>query len=207
MEESVDQLSILENWLVGEGVAVGIAAMVATAAGVLVAVVLAVVANLVAKRVLLRAVVKLAERTETSWDDVLIERRVFHRLAHVAPALVLYSLAPAALGADASATKVVTAGCLLYMVVVIVSVLDGVLNATVDIVRASRFGRGVPLTSFAQVAKLGLYGVAFIVALSVLIGESPVVLLGGLGVMTTVLMLVFQDAILGFVAGIQLSAN
>ena len=207
MEESVDQLSILENWLVGEGVAVGIAAMVATAAGVLVVVVLAVVANLVAKRVLLRAVVKLAKRTETTWDDVLTERRVFHRLAHVAPALVLYSLAPAALGADASATRVVTAGCLLYMVVVIVSVLDGVLNATVDIVRASRFGRGVPLTSFAQVAKLALYGVAFIVALSVLIGESPVVLLGGLGVMTTVLMLVFQDAILGFVAGIQLSAN
>ena len=207
MEESVDRLSIFENWLVGEGVAVSIAAMMATAAGVLVVVILAMIANLVAKRVLLRAVVTLAEHTETSWDDVLTERRVFHRLAHVAPALVLYFFAPAVLGTDASATRVVTAGCLLYMVVVIVSVLDRVLNATVDIVRASRFGRGVPLTSFAQVAKLVLYGVAFIVALSVLIGESPVVLLGGLGVMATLLMLVFQDAILGFVAGIQLSAN
>ena len=90
MEESVDRLSIFENWLVGEGVAVGIAAMMATAAGVLVVVILAMIANLVAKRVLLRAVVTLAEHTETSWDDVLIERRVFHRLAHVAPALVLY---------------------------------------------------------------------------------------------------------------------
>ena len=50
-------------------------------------------------------------------------------------------------------------------------------------------------------------GVSVIVAVSVLIGESPAVLLGGLGVMATLLMLVFQDAILGFVAGIQLSAN
>ena len=200
-------LSVFENWLLGEGVAVGIAAMAATAIGILAVVVLAVIANLVAKRVLLRAVVTLAERTKTSWDDVLIERRVFHRFAHIAPALVLYFFAPVVLGTDASATRFVTAGCLLYMVVVIVSVLDGVLNATVDIVRASQFGRGVPLTSFAQVAKLVLYGVAFIVALSVLIGESPVVLLGGLGVMATLLMLVFQDAILGFVAGIQLSAN
>ena len=207
MEESVDQLSIFESWLVGQGVEASVAGMVATAVGVLVVVVLAMVANLVAKRVLLRAVVKLAERTESSWDDVLTKRRVFHRLAHIVPALVLYFFAPAVLGADGSATRFVTAGCLLYMVVVIVSVLDGVLNAAVDIVRVSRFGHGVPLTSFAQVAKLVLYGLAFIVALSVLIGESPVVLLGGLGVMATLLMLVFQDAILGFVAGIQLSAN
>ena len=200
-------LNVFESWLVDQGIGAGIAAMAATVTGILVVVILAVIANLVAKRVLLRAVVKLAERTETSWDDVLTERRVFHRLAHIAPALVLYFFAPAVLGADGSATRLVTAGCLLYMVVVIVSVLDGLLNATVDIVRASRFGRGVPLTSFAQVAKLALYGVASIVALSVLIGESPVVLLGGLGVMATLLMLVFQDAILGFVAGIQLSAN
>ena len=200
-------LSVFESWLVDQGVGASVAGMAVTAIGILVVLVGAMVANLVAKRVLLRAVVKLAERTETNWDDVLTERRVFHRLAHIAPVLVLYFFAPAVLGADGSATRFVTAGCLLFMVVVIVSVLDGVLNATVDIVRASRFGRGVPLTSFAQVAKLVLYGVAFIVALSVLIGESPVVLLGGLGVMATLLMLVFQDAILGFIAGIQLSAN
>ena len=200
-------LSVFESWLVVQGVGVSVAGTAVTATGILVVLVGAMVANLVAKRVLLRAVVKLAERTKTHWDDVLTERRVFHRLAHIAPALVLYFFAPAVLGADGSATRFVTGGCLLYMVVVIVSVLDGVLNATVDIVHASRFGRGVPLTSFAQVAKLVLYGVAFIVALSVLVGESPVVLLGGLGVMATLLMLVFQDAILGFVAGIQLSAN
>ena len=151
--------------------------------------------------------VGLAGRTETNWDDVLTERRVFHRLARIAPALVVYFFAPAVLGADSSATRLVTAGCLLYSVVVVVSVLDGLLNATVDIVRAFPVGRRLPLTSFAQVAKLVLYGVAFIVALSVIIGESPALLFSGLGVMTTVLMLVFKDPILGFVAGIQLSAN
>ena len=200
-------LSVFESWLVDQGVAASVAAMATTATGILAVVILAVVANMVAKRLFLRAVVALAGRTKTNWDDVLTERLVFHRLARIAPALAVYFFAPAVLGADGSATRFVIGGCLLYMVVVIVSVLDGVLNATVDIVRASRFGRGVPLTSFAQVAKLVLYGLAFIVALSVLIGESPVVLLGGLGVMTTVMMLVFQDAILGFVAGIQLSAN
>ena len=200
-------LSVFERWLVDQGVGASVAGMAVTATGILVAVVAAMVANLVSKRVLLRAVVKLAERTETNWDDVLTERRVFHRLAHIAPALVLYFFAPAVLGADSSATRLVKAACLLYAVVVVVSLLDGLLNATVDIVRVSAVGRRLPLTSFAQVAKLVLYGAAFIVALSVIIGESPALLFSGLGVMTTVLMLVFKDPILGFVAGIQLSAN
>ena len=207
MDEAIGRLSVFETWLVGQGVEAAVAGMAATAVGILVVVVLAAVANFAAKRVLLRAMVTLAERSETSWDDALTERRVFHRLAHIAPALVIYFFAPAVLAADTSAATLVTAGCLLYIVVVVVSVLDGVLNAAVDIVRVSRFGDRLPVTTFAQVAKLALYGVAVIIALSVLIGESPALLLSGLGVMTTVLMVVFKDAILGFVAGIQLSAN
>ena len=199
-------LSVFESWFVGQGVAAGVAAMVAPATGILVVVVLALIANLVAKRLLLRAVVTLTERTEASWDDVVTERRVFHRLAHIAPALVIYFFTPAVLAASSAAT-LVRSGCLLYMIAVVALVLDGLLNATVDIVRASRFGRGVPLTSFAQVAKLVLYGVVVIVALSVVIGQSPALLFSGLGAMTAVLMLIFKDAILGFVAGIQLSAN
>ena len=200
-------LSVFESWLVDQGVAASVASMATTATGILAVVILAVVANMVAKRLLLRAVVALAGRTKTNWDDVLTERLVFHRLARIAPALAVYFFAPAVLGADSSATRLVTAGCLLYSVVVIVSVLDGLLNATVDIVRGFPAGSRLPLTSFAQVGKLVLYGVAVIVALSVIIGESPALLFSGLGVMTTVLMLVFKDPILGFVAGIQLSAN
>tara|TARA_B100001971_G_C18220840_1_gene557085 strand:+ start:469 stop:1683 length:1215 start_codon:yes stop_codon:yes gene_type:complete len=200
-------LSVFESWLVGRSVEAGIAEIVAVGTGILVVLVLAVIADLVAKRVLLRAVVGLSRRTETNWDDAVIKRRVFHRLAHIAPALVIYSSASSVLATAVSATALVKAACLLYMIVVVVLVLDGLLNATVDIVRSSRFGRGLPVTSFAQVAKLVLYGVAIIAALSIVLGESPALLLSGLGAMTAVLMLVFKDAILGFVAGIQLSAN
>ena len=99
-------LNAFENWLVGRGRRRGHRrAMAATATGVLVVVALAVIANFVAKRVMLRAVVKLAKRTATNWDDVLTERRVFHRLAHIAPALVIYVFAPAVLGASHSSSR------------------------------------------------------------------------------------------------------
>jgi miniconductance mechanosensitive channel len=199
--------SVFENWLVELGVEPGLAALGATGGGVLAVLVLALVADLVAKRVLVRAVVGLTERTETQWDNVVAERRVFHRLAHLAPALVIYLGAPGVLDVGVTATTLVQAACLLYMIVVVVSVLDGALNALVDLIRVTRFGERLPLTTFAQVVKLVLYGLAGIAALSILMDESPALLFSGLGAMTAVLMLIFKDPILGFVGGIQLSAN
>ena len=200
-------LSMLENWMTGRGIDPTVAELVLTGVQLLSVLAFALVADVVAKRVLLRAVVGLAGRTDANWDDVVMERRVFHRLAHIAPALIVYFFAPSVLGPSTTSTTLVTAICLLYMIVVVVSVVDGVLNAVVDLVRVSSFGRRLPLTSFAQVAKLVLYGVALIIALSVVIGESPALLFSGLGAMTAVLMLIFKDPILGFVGGIQLSAN
>jgi miniconductance mechanosensitive channel len=200
-------LSFFENWLIDLGAEAGMAALATAAAALLGVAVLALVADLVAKRVLVRAVVGLAGRTDTRWDDAVIKHRVLHRLGHIAPAVVLYFLAPAVLGVQSTATTLVTSACLIYMVVVVVSSLNGAISATVDILRGSQLGAELPLTSFAQVAKLMLYGTAIIVALSIVIGESPALLLSGLGAMTAVVMLVFKDAILGFVAGIQLSAN
>ncbi len=199
--------SVFENWLVEQGVEFGLAAFGATATGAVAVLLLALIADLVAKRVLLRAVVSLTERTESTWDNVVAERRVFHRLAHIAPAIVIYLLAPDVLGVGVTPTTLVRAASLLYMIVVVVSVLDGALNALVDLIRASHFGERLPLTTFAQVVKLVLYGLAAITALSILMDESPALLFSGLGAMTAVLMLVFKDPILGFVGGIQLSAN
>lgn len=199
--------NVFENWLVEQGVESGLAAFGAIGTGAVAVLLLALIADLVAKRVLLRAVVSLTERTESTWDDVVAERRVFHRLAHIAPALVIYLLAPDVLGVGVTPATLVRATSLLYMIVVVVSVLDGALNALVDLIRASHFGERLPLTTFAQVVKLVLYGLAAITALSILMDESPALLFSGLGAMTAVLMLIFKDPILGFVGGIQLSAN
>ncbi len=199
-------LNLFEDWMTGRGIDPGLAGWVITGVQMLLILAFAFVADKVAKRVLLRAVIGLAGRTDTNWDDAVIERRVFHRIAHIAPALVIYFFSPAVLGPGMLAT-LATVLCLLYMVAVVVSALDGLIGAVVDLVGASPLGPRLPLTAFTQVAKLLLYGVAVIIALSVVIGESPALLLSGLGAMTAVLMLVFKDPILGFVGGIQLSVN
>lgn len=93
------------------------------------------------------------------------------------------------------------------MVLVGVVVVDAALNVLIDILRTSPTTREIPVKSFVHVLKLIIYGIAGIAVLSLILGRSPLFLLSGLGAMTTVIMLVFKDPILGFVEDIQLSAN
>ncbi|MAM84065.1 MAG: mechanosensitive ion channel domain-containing protein [Acidobacteriota bacterium] len=200
-------LSSLHELLVPPGLTEQTAAMLTILLDIVVVLAVALVADLIAKRVIVRAVVTLAARTSTHWDDAVLRRRVVHRLAHLAPAIVIYHFAVPALDGYETWSAAIQQGCLLYMLFVTVLVVDGVLNAAVDILSSSELSRSVPFTSIVQVVKLVIYCVAAIAALSLVLGKSPVLLLSGLGAMTAVLMLVFKDPILGFIGGIQLSAN
>ena len=200
-------LSSLHELLVPPGLTEQTAAMLTILLDIVVVLAVALVADLIAKRVIVRAVVTLAARTSTHWDDAGLRRRVVHRLAHLAPAIVIYHFAVPALDGYETWSAAIQQGCLLYMLFVTVLVVDGVLNAAVDILSSSELSRSVPFTSIVQVVKLVIYCVAAIAALSLVLGKSPVLLLSGLGAMTAVLMLVFKDPILGFIGGIQLAAN
>ncbi len=200
-------MRVLEEWLVRQGVGEQVATMAALAVNVLIVIALAFVANLVAKRFVVRGLVGLAGRTVSRWDDAIVARRVFHRLSHLAPALLIYLAAPPVFADYPVLIEVVRRTCLIYMLLAGVWVVDSLLNAIGDIAHTSSASRELPIKSFVQVVKLLVYGVAAIVVLSLIVGRSPLLLFSGLGAMTAVLMLVFKDAILGFVAGIQLSAN
>jgi miniconductance mechanosensitive channel len=85
--------------------------------------------------------------------------------------------------------------------------VDAFLSGLLEIYRSFEIARRMSIRIFVQVAKILVYTVIVIVVLSTILGRSPAFFLGGLGAMTAVLMLIFKDSILGFVAGIQMSAN
>ena len=200
-------LSFIHELLIPPGLGEQTTELLTISLDVVAVLTLAFIADVVAKRIIVRAVVTLAARTSAQWDDAVLQHRVVHRLAHFAPAIVIYHFSVPVLGGYETWSVAIQQGSLLYMLFVAVLVSDGALNAAVDLLGSSKLSRSVPLTSFVQVVKLIVYGVAAIAALSLVLGKSPVLLLSGLGAMTAVFMLVFKDPILGFVGGIQLSAN
>jgi len=168
---------------------------------------LAAIAFVIAKRVVVHLVHKLFSKTASDLDDVLIRRKVFDRLALLAPSWVIHKLMPAALHDYPVLVNIISIATAIYCVIVIAMLIDSLIDSLIDIYRTFTISRQIPIQSFAQVAKLITYFIAIITIVSLVIGESPLKLFAGLGAMTAVLMLIFKDPILGFVAGIQLSYN
>lgn len=168
---------------------------------------LAFLANAIAKGLIVGFIQKLVSRTENTKDDILVKRHVFDRLSQLAPAIIIYTLAPSALVALPPIAQLVSILSLVYMVIVGTLFLDALLGAGLEIYQTYDISRHFPIVSFVQIAKLLLYFLAFISVISLILGQSPFTFIAGLGAMTAVLMLVFKDPILGFVAGIQLSTN
>ena len=198
--------SFIHDWLLRQGLGRATDPVV-TGVEIALVVILAAIADIVAKRIVVRGLENLAGHTTTSWDDILVKRRLFHRLSHLAPALVVYFFAPAVLDGYDLWVVIVQRVCLVYMLLVAVLAVDGVLSALAEILNSAKFSRDLPVKTIVQVLKLLLYSIAAIVLISLVIGQSLNLLLGGLGAMTAVLMLIFRDPILGLVAGVQLSAN
>ena len=168
---------------------------------------IAFIAHALARGPVLKAIFSVIRRTNTSWDDALIEERVLHRLAHLVPGLVIYRIAPALLSDSARLTSLAYTGATIYLLLVSALVMDALLSVLLSIYRRTDTSREISIKSLVQFIKVILYCVVGLFALSVLLGKSPTVLLGGLTAITAVLLLIFRDAILGLVAGIQLTVN
>ena len=194
---------LILDWGANESVAHAAARFIAFA----VVLILSFVVFFIASRIVLRIVVRIALKTKAEWDDKIVRNRALFWVANLAPAIVIYLLAPTALRGWDTAIQIVLGAAQIYVILVALLALDALLNAALEIYDDFPVSREVPLKGFVQVAKLILYVLAAIVVISTLLSKSPVYLLSGMGVLASVLILIFKDAILGFVAGIQLSAN
>ncbi len=200
-------LEIINGYIQSLGLSADLTQLVTLVACAAVVVVLAWLAYLVTKLIVHMTIVRLISKTENKRDDVLKEMKVFRRLSNIAPGLVVSLLGPAVFADFPLLANIVSIAAAIYLVGAVVLLIDGLLNAGLAIYQTYPISRTMPITSFVQIAKLILYVFGAITVLSVVLGESPMTFIAGLGAMAAVLMFVFKDPILGFVAGIQLSAN
>jgi miniconductance mechanosensitive channel len=200
-------LEFLHNWFLNQGTDADSANILARGILIALIIVFSVIANFVVKRIILRGIVAVISRSKTRWDDAILQRKVLNRISHLAPAIVIYLLTPLALQGYEGIASIISGAVLLYVIVVAVLIIDSLLNAGLDIYRTYEISKEIHIKGFIQIAKIVIYFLGGIFALSIILSRTPIYLLSGLGALTAVLMFIFKDAILGFVAGIQLTAN
>jgi miniconductance mechanosensitive channel len=169
---------------------------------------LAFLSDILTRRVIIIVLSRIAARTKTLWDDILMEKRVFHRLSHLAPALVLWHSVGFVLKHYPTLMMITQKALTIYMIIVVLLAINAFLKALNDIYQTlgvSQGGRSIK--GYTQLAQIIFFSLCIILVISILSGTSPQALLTGLGALAALLILVFKDTILGLVAGIQLSAN
>ncbi|EHM48381.1 mechanosensitive ion channel family protein [Yokenella regensburgei] len=167
----------------------------------------AIIVHLILHRIVLRTFEKRAQASQHLWLQIITQNKLFHRLAFTLQGIIVQIQAMLWLqkGSDAASILITCAQLwiMLYALLSFFSLLDVVFNLSQKLTFSSQ----LPLKGIFQGIKLVSAILVGILIISLLLGQSPTILISGLGAMAAVLMLVFKDPILGLVAGIQLSAN
>lgn len=177
------------------------------AAGLLALLLGAVILDVVAKRVLLAVVRAFASRTSVTWDDTLVEHRVFERLVHIVPAVIVFIGVAFVPGLPDGATQLVRNVAMGYIVLMLTMALSSMLSAANAIYTATPMAKDRPLKGFVQLVQIVVWILGGVLIVAAVLDRSPLLLLSGFGAMTAILLLVFKDTILSLVASVQLTAQ
>lgn len=150
---------------------------------------------------------RYTKRAPHQWNTLLMKRKVVHHLIHVLPGILVYFLLPLAFVRGKEILEFSQKICAVYIIAAILFTINGLLLVMLDVYNAKDKQKSRPMKGFVQVLQVLLFFIGGIIIIAVLLDKSPMTLFAGLGASAAVLMLVFKDSILGFVAGVQLSAN
>ncbi len=201
-------LRMLEEHLSGAGMSSTLSKALALLTACLLLGLLAWVLDRIGTRIVLAVIRKAVRKTETLWDDYLLQRKFFPRLIEfVTAALLMASVHLIFRGYDTALIAGIEVVLRIYMTVVGALIVASALNAVNDIYDARPQARRKSIRGYVQTAKIVVYVICGILIVAVLIRRDPTDLLLGLGASAAFVSLVFKDTILGFVASIQLSAQ
>lgn len=198
---------VLKEWLYATGLNEGLCDNLAKVIGVLLILLSAILVHKVTKRFVLPRIYKIIEKTQYTWDATLWNHGFFSQLAKLIPVIVIYTLLPFAFAEGSKPVFYGQKALVIYSIILSIFIVDALLNGSHKIYNTYSVSREIPIKSFIQVTKLVCFIICAIFIVSLLFNKTPIYFISGLGAMTAVIMFIFKDAILGFIAGIQLTAN
>ena len=203
--------TLLNNWmdnlLTGIGMSQDLAAFVKMFMFLIVALLISYLSDIIVRKLIVSILTTIIKRSKTKIDDIFLERKVFNRLSHLAPALIIFFLTPLIFQDYTAMIDHVQNVAYVYMILIGLLFADSFINALHEVYLSLPISKHRSIKGYVQIVKIGIYFIAIIIIIATVFGKSPKGLLTALGTAAAVLILVFKDTILGFIASIQLSAN
>ena len=175
----------------------------------LTAILLAMLSDLLCRRLLVPLISKITEKTEVTWDDILLNKKVLTSACHIVPAVVIWKLMPLVYLEYPIFKEILERATAIYIVVMSVRTATVFIGSFkgLEEENSRRSSTQQYFHTFCGVLRVLMLFVAGVVVVAIVLGKDPMALFAGLGATSAVLMLVFKDTILGLAAGIRLTSN
>jgi miniconductance mechanosensitive channel len=198
---------LITDFLVNNGISDSIANLIGLAVTIALLLILAIISYWITKHYLVKLLEIVFKRSKNTWDDALVQHGFVKRLSYMMPIIVVYMSIDLLMPSQAFAPELFKRFSMVFFVMAGVWILDSVLLAVREIYSSSQIASRRPIRGYTDAIKIIAYVMAGIFIISILTDKSPWGILSIMGGFTVVLMLIFKDTILGFVASIQLSGH
>ncbi len=197
-EESV---RLIESTGLGHGLAVSLQSIVSLGVILL----LAWYTGRLARWIMKEVAPHIADKTKTIWDDKLVDNRFFTKLSYYLLGAVFFFLDDLIASEGIRKFSETLTGT--FFTIVTILVISSFLDTIYQVYKERNPKEKGNLKIYIQLIKVVVYSFGAIVIISFFANKNFIDILKGLGAMATILLIVYKDTILGFVAGISLSAN
>ncbi|MDY8136211.1 mechanosensitive ion channel family protein [Aquimarina sp. 2201CG5-10] len=195
------------NLLVSNGVSETLAEYLNVLIGIGILLLIVYVVDLVVRKVLLAIFKGYASKSRNTFDDYLVKNKTFDYLAHIIPLSIIIWVIPKLFIAFPTAEKYIEVLFDIMVIVLTIWIVRSILRTFRDFLKSLPSFKDKPIDSYVQVFMIFAWAIGAIFIFSSITGKSIWTFLTALGAMSAVILLIFKDTILGFVASIQVAVN
>lgn len=193
------------DWLAEQGITDLWINILTLAIDIIAILIISFIADYIARRILLSVAQRLVLKTKATWDDYLLEHKVFRNLAHLVPAVIVLLTIPLIFRDHEEVVGPLVKAAKIYITILAAAGLNRLFRALMKYVEEEASFKGKPYKTIMQVLQVLNVFAAVIVSVSVLTGTKLGAILGAFAGATAILILIFQDTINGLLANFQIT--
>lgn len=163
---------------------------------------LAITVYVITKKFILKYLLKYVRSTSIKWDDLLLNEKLLRRISYIPPIIILRQFAYLLPDAETFIGRLLSSVIIFIILLIVGSLINSVNSIYENIPKY----KDRPIKGYTQIIKIVLYILGSILILGILTAQEPWTIITGLGALTAIIILVFRDTILSFVASLQISS-
>ena len=163
--------------------------------------------DFITRKILLKTFSKIAQRSKSNFDDIMVQNKVFRNVAHIIPLIIAVEFAPMVFSDFPYWENIIEKSLLIFGIILTLWVARSVLSSLKDYLKTLPRFKDKPIDSYIQVFMIIAWMLGIFAIFAIITGRTFIEFAAALGAISAIIILVFRDTILGFVASIQVATN